>query len=142
MWQELITHFEMSDLADGKSQSAIRCYNDILKFFSRYLKEYSQANDIGGLPVLGFKLMDTLGVWTSFSRSCGHLHGDGLLCQAEEALIAGHFTGETGQFVPDIGNKGNRPVWINRISLSIVFLWVCLPRRTFSSRSKSSVGTS
>ncbi len=38
---------------------------------------------------------------TRFSRPCGHLYGEGLLCQAEEALIAGHFTGETGQFASD-----------------------------------------
>ncbi len=37
--EDLITHFEMSNLADGKSQSTVRWYNDILKFFSRYLKE-------------------------------------------------------------------------------------------------------
>ena len=48
---ELITHFEMSNLADGKSQSTIRWYNDILKFFSRYLKENSQANDIDGFDM-------------------------------------------------------------------------------------------
>jgi len=48
---ELISRFEMSNLADGKSQSTIKWYNDILKFFSRYLKENSQANDIGGFDI-------------------------------------------------------------------------------------------
>ncbi|MFC1932835.1 tyrosine-type recombinase/integrase [Chloroflexota bacterium] len=36
---KLITHFEMSNLADGKSNSTITWYTDILKLYSRYLKD-------------------------------------------------------------------------------------------------------
>ena len=36
---KLITHFELSNLADGKSDSTITWYSDILKLFSRYLRE-------------------------------------------------------------------------------------------------------
>ncbi len=36
---KLITHFEMSNLADGKSDSTITWYGDILKLFTRYLRE-------------------------------------------------------------------------------------------------------
>jgi len=43
---KLITHFEMSNLADGKSESTITWYNDILKLFSRYLKENRHSNSI------------------------------------------------------------------------------------------------
>jgi site-specific recombinase XerD len=48
---DLITRFEMSNLADGKSQSTIDWYNDILKFFARYLKENGQANGIDGFCI-------------------------------------------------------------------------------------------
>ena len=34
-----ITRFEMSNLADGKSESTITWYGDMLKLFTRYLKE-------------------------------------------------------------------------------------------------------
>ncbi len=43
---KLITHFEMSNLADGKSDSTISWYNDILKLFLRYLKEKRHSNSI------------------------------------------------------------------------------------------------
>jgi len=43
---KLITHFEMSNLAEGKSESTIRWYRDILKLFSRYLKENRRTNRI------------------------------------------------------------------------------------------------
>ena len=43
---KLITRFEMSNLADGKSQRTITWYSDILKLFSRYLKENRHANRI------------------------------------------------------------------------------------------------
>ena len=36
---KLTTHFEMSNLADGKSESTITWYSDILQLFTRYLKE-------------------------------------------------------------------------------------------------------
>ena len=43
---KLSAHFEMSNLADGKSQSTISWYRDILKLFSRYLKENMYSNSI------------------------------------------------------------------------------------------------
>lgn len=43
---KLITHFEMSNLADGKSESTISWYRDILKLFLRYLKENRHSNNI------------------------------------------------------------------------------------------------
>ena len=43
---KLITHFEMSNLADGKSNSTISWYRDILKLFLRYLKENRHSNNI------------------------------------------------------------------------------------------------
>ena len=44
---KLITHFEMSNLVDGKSESTIIWYRDILKLFLRYLKENTRSNRIG-----------------------------------------------------------------------------------------------
>ena len=44
---KLITHFEMSNLADGKSESTITWYRDILKLLTRYLKENIHTNKIG-----------------------------------------------------------------------------------------------
>ena len=44
---KLITHFEMSNLADGKSESTISWYNGILMLFLRYLKENGHSNSIG-----------------------------------------------------------------------------------------------
>ncbi len=44
---KLITHFEMSNLADGKSENTIIWYRDILKLFLRYLKENMHSNSIG-----------------------------------------------------------------------------------------------
>ena len=44
---KLSSHFEMSNLADGKSESTITWYKDILKLFSRYLKENMLSNSIG-----------------------------------------------------------------------------------------------
>jgi len=43
---KLITHFEMSNLVDGKSESTITWYGDILKLFTRYLKENKHTNRI------------------------------------------------------------------------------------------------
>ena len=43
---KLITHFELSNLADGKSDSTITWYQDILKLFTRYLKENRHTNRI------------------------------------------------------------------------------------------------
>ncbi|MFC2013458.1 tyrosine-type recombinase/integrase [Chloroflexota bacterium] len=43
---KLITHFEMSNLADGKSDSTITWYRDILKLFTRYLKETKHTKRI------------------------------------------------------------------------------------------------
>jgi len=43
---KLSSHFEMSNLADGKSESTITWYRDILKLFSRYLKENMHSNSI------------------------------------------------------------------------------------------------
>ena len=48
---DLITRFEMSNVVDGKSPKTITWYNDILKFFSRYLKENGQTNDIEGFDI-------------------------------------------------------------------------------------------
>jgi len=48
---DLITRFEMSNVVDDKSPKTIRWYNDILKFFSRYLKENGQANGIDGFSI-------------------------------------------------------------------------------------------
>ena len=48
---DLITDFEMSNLADGKSQSTVRWYNDILMFFCKYLKENGQANVIDSFNI-------------------------------------------------------------------------------------------
>jgi len=44
--KKLITHFEMSNLVDGKSESTITWYSDILKLFSRYIKENKHTNRI------------------------------------------------------------------------------------------------
>ena len=41
---KLIAHFEMSNIVDGKSNSTITWYRDILKLFSRYLKENMHTN--------------------------------------------------------------------------------------------------
>jgi len=43
---KLTTHFEMSNITDGKSESTITWYRDILKLFSRYLKENMLSNSI------------------------------------------------------------------------------------------------
>jgi len=43
---KLSSHFEMSNLADGKSESTINWYKDILKLFLRYLKENRHSNSI------------------------------------------------------------------------------------------------
>jgi len=43
---KLSSHFEMSNLADGKSESTITWYRDILKLLSRYLKENMHSNSI------------------------------------------------------------------------------------------------
>ena len=43
---KLTTHFELSNLADGKSESTITWYRDILKLFLRYLKEDRRSNSI------------------------------------------------------------------------------------------------
>jgi len=43
---KLSAHFEMSNLADGKSESTITWYRDIVKLFSRYLKENMHSNSI------------------------------------------------------------------------------------------------
>ena len=43
---KLMTHFEKSNVVDGKSPKTIRWYNDILKLFSRYLKENRHSNSI------------------------------------------------------------------------------------------------
>ncbi|MFC1929938.1 tyrosine-type recombinase/integrase [Chloroflexota bacterium] len=48
---KLITHFEMSNLVDGKSQKTIRWYNDILKFFCKYLKGNGQVNGIDNFNI-------------------------------------------------------------------------------------------
>jgi len=48
---KLIAHFEMSNLADGKSPKTIIWYRDILKFFSRYLKENGYASDIDSFNI-------------------------------------------------------------------------------------------
>lgn len=48
---KLVAHFELSNLADGKSPKTIKWYNDILKFFSRYLKENGYINDIDGFNI-------------------------------------------------------------------------------------------
>ena len=48
---DLITRFEMSNVVDGKSPRTIRWYSDILKFFSKYLKENGQANGIDGFSI-------------------------------------------------------------------------------------------
>ncbi|MFC1965613.1 tyrosine-type recombinase/integrase [Chloroflexota bacterium] len=43
---KLSSRFEMSNLADGKSESTISWYRDILKLFLRYLKENRHSNSI------------------------------------------------------------------------------------------------
>jgi site-specific recombinase XerD len=48
---KLSTHFEMSNLADGKSESTITWYNDILKLFSRYLKDNVGSDNIKGFGI-------------------------------------------------------------------------------------------
>ena len=48
---KLITHFEMSNLADGKSESTIIWYRDILKLFLRYLKDNMRTNSIEGFNI-------------------------------------------------------------------------------------------
>lgn len=48
---KLITHFEMINLADGKSLSTIRWYNDILMFFCKYLKKNGQATGIDSFNI-------------------------------------------------------------------------------------------
>jgi len=48
---DLITRFEMSNVVDGKSPKTVRWYNDILKLFSRYLKENGQTNTIDGFNI-------------------------------------------------------------------------------------------
>lgn len=41
---KFITHFEMSNIADGKSEKTTKWYRDILKLFLRYLKENMHTN--------------------------------------------------------------------------------------------------
>ena len=48
---DLITLFERSNVVDAKSPMTIRWYNDILKSFSKYLKENGQANGIDGFSI-------------------------------------------------------------------------------------------
>ena len=48
---DLITRFEMSNVVDGKSPKTIRWYNDILKFFSRYLKKNGRISNIKGFDI-------------------------------------------------------------------------------------------
>ena len=43
---KLVTHFEMSNRADGKSPKTIIWYRDILKLFLRYLKDNRHSNSI------------------------------------------------------------------------------------------------
>ncbi len=43
---KLITHFEMSNVVDGKSKSTISWYRDIFNLFLRYLKENRHSNSI------------------------------------------------------------------------------------------------
>ncbi|MFC1912688.1 tyrosine-type recombinase/integrase [Chloroflexota bacterium] len=43
---KLITRFEMSNVVDGKSDRTITWYGDILKLFSRYIKETKHTNRI------------------------------------------------------------------------------------------------
>lgn len=43
---ELITHYEMGNIADGKSPSTVRWYNDILRSFCKYRKAKNQSCDI------------------------------------------------------------------------------------------------
>ncbi|MFC1972688.1 tyrosine-type recombinase/integrase [Chloroflexota bacterium] len=48
---DLIKRFKTSNLADGKSQSTVRWYDDILIFFSRYLKENDPFGGLGAFNV-------------------------------------------------------------------------------------------
>ena len=48
---KLIMHFEMSNLADGKSESTITWYSDILKLFSRYLEGNMRTNNLDGFNI-------------------------------------------------------------------------------------------
>ena len=43
---KLSSYFKISNVADGKSKSTITWYSDILKLFSRYLKENTHSNNI------------------------------------------------------------------------------------------------
>jgi site-specific recombinase XerD len=49
--EDLISRFELSNLADGKSQKTIWWYGDILKCLSRYLKESGQPSDIASFTI-------------------------------------------------------------------------------------------
>ena len=49
--EDLIKGFRLSNLADGKSQSTIRWYDDILMFFCNYLKDNSQAEGIDSFNI-------------------------------------------------------------------------------------------
>ena len=48
---DLITHFEMSNVVDGKSFRTVRWYSDILMFFSRHLKQNGQPNGIDSFNI-------------------------------------------------------------------------------------------
>ncbi len=88
---DLITRFEMSNVVDGKSPKTIRWYNDILKFFSRYLKENSQANGIDGFSI------ENAREYVLYLRSRNRFDGHPFILQQHSLLspqtVRGHIRG-------------------------------------------------
>jgi len=88
---KLITHFEMSNVVDGKSQRTIDWYNDILKFFSRYMKRNSYANDISGFNI------ENVREYVLYLRSRNRFDGHPFIPQQHSLIspqtICGHIRG-------------------------------------------------
>jgi len=88
---DLIARFEMSNLADGKSQSTVRWYNDILKSFSRYLKKNGQPNGIDGFNI------ENARTYVLYLRSRNRFDGHPYIPQQHSLLspetVRGHIRG-------------------------------------------------
>ncbi len=88
---DLISRFEMSNVVDGKSESTIRWYADILKFFSRYLKENGQANGIYSFSI------ENARKYVLYLRSRNRFDGHPFIPQQHSLLspqtVCGHIRG-------------------------------------------------
>jgi len=91
---ELITHYEMSNLADGKSPSIVKWYDDILKAFSKYRKANKQSCSISDFNV------DTVRDYVLYLRKKPKFQGHPYTPQQTEPVsmstVRGHLLGVEG----------------------------------------------